>query len=318
MTIPEIGKLESVGLRTIWPDEARDFTPWLAQNLDRLAPELHMDLELVQREATLPGAGRVDILAKQVGSNADVVIENQLGTSDDGHCLRLLGYAANADADIVVWVARSFTQYHRSIVRWLNNGDIINAYAVELDAWRVDQSVGASFRLVEGPQPQPAGEQESNGGLNSNQRYGQFYRPLTVLLRRNGIRPVGRGGWRGRWRSFQTGYPHLLYALGLEPGNEARVYFETRGEEGRPIYHAVRNCRDQIDAEFADAEIEWHEGERDAWVAVKTEASLNDPEEKQEETRTWMCDNLIKLRNLIQPHLDRLLNNDQSAESDGG
>ena len=134
MTIPEIGGLESVGLRTIWPDEARDFTPWLAQNLDRLAPELHMDLELVQREATLPGAGRVDILAKQVGSDADVVIENQLGASDDGHCLRLLGYAANADADIVVWVARSFTQYHRSIVRWLNNGDIINAYAVELDA----------------------------------------------------------------------------------------------------------------------------------------------------------------------------------------
>lgn len=83
MSTSDIGKLEPVGLRTIWADEAQDFTPWLARNLDRLGAELNMDLALVGREATLPGAGRADILAKQVGSDADVVIENQLGNSDD-------------------------------------------------------------------------------------------------------------------------------------------------------------------------------------------------------------------------------------------
>ena len=66
----------------------------------------------------MPEAGRVDIIAQQVSTMAKVVIENQLEDSDDSHCLRLLGYAANADANILVWVARDFTAYHRSILPW--------------------------------------------------------------------------------------------------------------------------------------------------------------------------------------------------------
>ena len=50
MTIPELGKLESVPVRNIWPDEARNFTPWLAENLDRLGVELEMDLELSSKK----------------------------------------------------------------------------------------------------------------------------------------------------------------------------------------------------------------------------------------------------------------------------
>ena len=99
--------LEPVSLRQVWPDEARDFTPWLADNLHLLGAELNLALELVEVEATLPEAGRVDIIAQQVSTMAKVVIENQLEVSDDSHCLRLLGYAANADANILVWVARS-------------------------------------------------------------------------------------------------------------------------------------------------------------------------------------------------------------------
>jgi hypothetical protein len=41
-----LGSLEPVDLRTIWPDEARDFTPWLApeENLRRLFDALELDL----------------------------------------------------------------------------------------------------------------------------------------------------------------------------------------------------------------------------------------------------------------------------------
>ena len=42
-----------VDVRTKWPHEALDFTPWLAQkeNLDLLAEELGLNLELVQAES---------------------------------------------------------------------------------------------------------------------------------------------------------------------------------------------------------------------------------------------------------------------------
>ena len=36
MTTPEEG-IEYVDVRTKWKDEARDFTPWLARNLDLLS-----------------------------------------------------------------------------------------------------------------------------------------------------------------------------------------------------------------------------------------------------------------------------------------
>ena len=53
-----LGSLEPVDLRTIWPDEARDFTPWLAQeeNLRRLSDALNLELELdrARCRATFP------------------------------------------------------------------------------------------------------------------------------------------------------------------------------------------------------------------------------------------------------------------------
>ena len=97
----EIHELKPVGLRDAWRHEARNFTPWLAERLDLLGRKLNLKLELVETEALLRPGGFVDILAKQAGSGANVVIENQLNQSDDSHCLRLLGYAANADADIL-------------------------------------------------------------------------------------------------------------------------------------------------------------------------------------------------------------------------
>ena len=45
---PELGKVERVDVRTIWPHEAHDFTPWLASRLDLLGDALGMDLELVR------------------------------------------------------------------------------------------------------------------------------------------------------------------------------------------------------------------------------------------------------------------------------
>ena len=41
-----LGAIERVGLREAWPNEAQDFTPWLAENLDKLGEALGLDLEL--------------------------------------------------------------------------------------------------------------------------------------------------------------------------------------------------------------------------------------------------------------------------------
>lgn len=52
--MPELGKIERVeDLRKIWPNEARDFTVWLAQNenLAMLGETVGIDIDLEERES---------------------------------------------------------------------------------------------------------------------------------------------------------------------------------------------------------------------------------------------------------------------------
>ena len=92
MPVPELGSLEPVNVREIWEHEAHDFTPWLADNLDRLGTELGMNLELVATEVST-GPFYLDILARESDLEVNVAIENQLGGSDHGHLGQLLTYA---------------------------------------------------------------------------------------------------------------------------------------------------------------------------------------------------------------------------------
>ena len=282
----------------------KQLTPWLAKNIGLLGEELH--LELARTEVTLPGdAGRVDILAQQVGTGAKVVIENQLEQSDDSHCLRLLGYAAGAEASILIWVARDFTPYHRSILEWLNAADTIHVYAVEVHAYRVGGVLAADFRTVVKPVATTAGAPLS--AKNSNTLYAEFYRPLVARLRQGGLEP---GGWRGKWRQFHTGNPGAFYGLGLVDG-KAQVFLSFKDPDRQERYRALLRHRQEIDGKVEGA-ISWQEEGPGSWgeslvLLERAEAvSLTSPEAELEAARRWMVDNLLSLRAALQPHLDQL------------
>ncbi len=305
--MPEIQPLKHVNLREAWPNEALHFTPWLANNIDLLGAKLDLELEKVKTEVTLPGAGRVDIYAQQSGTGATVVIENQLGSSDDSHCLRLLGYAANAEANILVWVARAFNSYHKSILEWLNDADTIHVYAVTVQAYRVGEALAVDFHtVVEPPQSQPGPSRSTN--KNSNTLYAEFYRPLVARLRRSGVQPVGKGGWRGRWRSFQTEHPDVVYATRLD-GEKAKVFLSLKGADRQQRYRALLRRREEIDGKVNGAI--WG----NFYVMLESDATvgLASPEEKLETARAWMADNLILLRDTLQPHLDQLMRAENAA-----
>ena len=113
--MPDLGKLERVNLRDVWPNENQDFTPWLAkeENLQILGETIRIDLELVAQEKNV-GRFRADIVCKDKHSHANpwVVIENQLDGTDHIHLGQLLTYAAALDAVTIVWVAARFINEH--------------------------------------------------------------------------------------------------------------------------------------------------------------------------------------------------------------
>lgn len=54
--IQQLGRLEPVDPRSIWSHEALNFTPWLAQNADRLAEALGIELEVEAAHAAMRDA----------------------------------------------------------------------------------------------------------------------------------------------------------------------------------------------------------------------------------------------------------------------
>ena len=115
-----LGALETADLRDAWKHEAHDFTPWLAENLDRLAGELGVELEKEDTEVHV-GPYRADIVARTRVDDSRVVIENQLEEANLQHLGQVLAYLAGLDARIVVWIARGFDDAHLSAIRWLND-----------------------------------------------------------------------------------------------------------------------------------------------------------------------------------------------------
>ena len=113
------GRVEALDIREIWPDEAADFTPWLAENLDLLGEFLDLDLELVEVEKAV-GSFSLDILAKESKEGYRVAIENQLEYTDHNHLGQLLTYAVGCEAEAVIWIATWFRPEHKAVIDRLN------------------------------------------------------------------------------------------------------------------------------------------------------------------------------------------------------
>src|SRR5438477_3647796 len=116
-----LGRLERVDLRSIWTNEARDFTPWLAteENLKLLSEAIGMELTLETVERGV-GPYSADIVCKDPACDAWVLIENQIEKTDHSHLGQLLTYTAGVNASTVVWISSRFTEEHRAALDWLN------------------------------------------------------------------------------------------------------------------------------------------------------------------------------------------------------
>ena len=150
-----LGRLQPVDLRTIWASEPAGFTPWLAkpENLVVLSETLGLDLELVTVEKEV-GSFRADIVCRDIGTEALVLIENQLEQTDHDHLGKLLTYAAGLQAVTVVWLADRFRDEHRATLDWLNEITHQDSrfFGLEIELWKIGDSPAApKFNIVSMP-----------------------------------------------------------------------------------------------------------------------------------------------------------------------
>ncbi|MDE2903634.1 MAG: hypothetical protein OXP73_11475 [Chloroflexota bacterium] len=155
MTNASLGTLRHVEVRQAWAHEARDFTPWLSENLEVLSAELGIALELEDTEVAVgPDQYRADILARAPHDGSVVLIENQLEEANLEHLGQVLAYLAGLNAQIVVWVATRFREGHLSAIRWLNEhtDDPFAFFAVRLSVVQIgDSQLAPVLNVLERP-----------------------------------------------------------------------------------------------------------------------------------------------------------------------
>ncbi len=144
---------QNVPPRAFWLHEARDFTPWLAENLPLLAESLNMELVFEAREKSV-GAFRADLVCRNRQDNSRVVIENQLTKSDHLHLGQVLTYAAGLQAATVIWVAEEFRNEHRATLDWQNEitEERFRFFGVELHTWQDQASRYVEFAIIARPE----------------------------------------------------------------------------------------------------------------------------------------------------------------------
>lgn len=150
-----LGKIEKVDLRSVWSNEATDFTPWLSkqENLDALSEVLGMDLEAIATEQFV-GPFRADLLCKDAYTQATVLIENQLEKTNHSHLGQILTYGAGLNVKTIIWIASRFTDEHRAALDWLNEAtdEGFSFFGIEIELLRIGESAPApQFKIISQP-----------------------------------------------------------------------------------------------------------------------------------------------------------------------
>ena len=151
-----LSKLEEIkDLRTVWPHEALDFTPWLSQddNITLLADSIGIDITVDETESSV-GDFNVDIFASETGTDRKIIIENQLEDTNHDHLGKLITYASGKDADVVIWVVKHAREEHKAAIEWLNNhtDDSVGFFLCEIKLYRIGNSEPAvKFEVIEKP-----------------------------------------------------------------------------------------------------------------------------------------------------------------------
>ena len=262
----ELGRLESVELRGVWPNEAANFTPWLAEeeNLSLLADTLNMELELEGREVRLGFGGRIDILCRNLENNSRVLIENQLEETDSDHLGRILEYMTGVDAATIVWIAENFREEHRAVFDRMNEMTeaTFRFFGVEIELWRIGNSSPAPmFNIVSKPNDwQRSVSHATSGNLTETQlQQMQYWTELSERMSKEDCRigtlnpgpnahvllAIGKGGISLK-ASVSTQKKRLSVRL---------VMFDKRATA---YFNLLVQNREEIEQEFGES-LEWNE-----------------------------------------------------------
>ena len=317
----DLGTLASMDVRQMWEDEARDFTPWLADHADLLGEAMGMDL-LHERTEAAVGRYSADLVFRDVSTDRLVVVENMFAPTDHDHLGKLITYAAGLGASYAVLLSLEFREEHRSALTWLNSvsADDFGFFGVVLEGWRIGESLPAPRLRMD---VKPDGWIRSvkaarvDSELNERERtYQRFWGEFLPVFRNrypDWTRAVVPR--KVHWMGFRSSRSNLLrYSAAfcrLEGSHRLRaeVYIDTRDREStKAVFDDLSRQKPRIEEKVGE-ELEWdrldHRQASRISLYYPHEIRVSD-EERWPDTRSWLVDAMGRMRDAFNPLLQEL------------
>ena len=305
-----LGKLEEItDLRTVWQNEATEFTPWLAadENISLLADAVDLEIAVEETESNV-GDFHVDIFATDAITGRRIIIENQLEDTNHDHLGKLITYAAGKSAEIIIWIVKHAREEHRAAVEWLNNNtdERIGFFLCEIKLYRIGDSAPAvKFDVIEKPNDWTKELRKVESVSETQQeRYNywvafQDYAFQKKLFAKNFKR---RKPSTDNWFDFSIGSSACVIRLTqIRQRNElgAELYIHN----SKDLFRALHAHKDAIESETG-LTFDWRElpDKKASRIVISKQVSFDD-ETAQAEQFDWLIDVMLKLKKTFSRYL---------------
>ena len=305
-----LGQLQEIkDLREVWPHEALDFTPWLAEesNMALLADTVGLEITVNETESKV-GDFNVDIYASETGTDRRIIIENQLEDTNHDHLGKLITYVSGKNASIVIWIVKRAREEHRAAIEWLNNhtDENICFFLIEIKLYKIGTSDPAvKFEIVEKPNnwTKEVKKQTSNAPAELFRlEYWTAFNEYAFTKPEYAKNFKKRKPSTDHWMSLSLGSSaYCLDILTLKNRNAIAV--ELYITDDKSIFHHLLAHKADIESDIGHA-LDWRElpNKKASRVIIEKPVNLNNSVEWNSQF-DWIIDTSIKFKQAIKKYI---------------
>ena len=307
----KLSKLEEItDLRTVWPHEAKDFTPWLSQedNIVLLADAVGMDITVDETESSV-GDFNVDIYASETGTNRKIIIENQLEDTNHDHLGKLITYASGKSADVIIWVVKHAREEHKAAIEWLNNhtDENIGFFLCEIKLYRIGNSEPAvKFEIIERPNDWTK-EVKKNESSNETQQHRYDY---WMAFQEYAFQNAGfaknfnrRKPSMDHWMSYSIGSSACHLGV-LQLRKQKDLGIELYIDDDKELFHELLKNKDKIEV-LAGLTFDWRElpQRKASRILIVKQVDFDDRNQWIDQF-AWVVDVMLKMKKAFKAYLE--------------
>lgn len=305
-----LGKLKEINdLRKVWPHEALDFTPWLAEedNLTLLADAVGLEITLDETESSV-GSFNVDIYAKETGTDRKIIIENQLEDTNHDHLGKLITYASGKSADIVIWVVKRAREEHRAAIEWLNNhtDEDIAFFLLEIKLYQIgDSDIAVKFEVIEKPNDWTKEIKRSTNNSPTLQARYDYWVAFNdyAFNHANFAKSFNkRKASTDHWMTLSVGSSSCYISLS-QIRKYNHIIVEWYIPDDKELYHKLYSNKNSIENDMGVV-LEWNELPQKKASRILVYKTVDfDEKDNQTEQFDWMMDMALKMKKTFKKYL---------------